>query len=138
MPLSLVSVGIVYNDSCPALSNLPQLLIALGTLITISSAVNTIDYNFGHLAFSKVCRSIFMIFFNVIINGLAIVAFAFICVQIFRKQNDPDFADAMSIDYCHPFVYLFSYWLATSVLGFLWMLLLFSAVFWCVSVTSKS
>lgn len=125
----MLSVGVAFYRSCPAL-NIPIALITMGSLITSSNLINMIVH-FSHTT-TTVTRSAVIVTLNVVINSAAIVTFFLMCAWIYGKA-EPDYGNVLAPNYCHPVLYMYCYWLVTSVVAIVWLLSLFSFIFWCLS-----
>ena len=135
-PVALISIGSVYNHSCTAIEVLPKQLIAIGVFIMATNIINAIDYFAGDRLWSKEKRSVVVVITNVIFNGLVVILFSLLCASMYGHPT-PNHDNVGALDYCHPIPYIFAYWLTTSVIAFLWLLLIFSFILWCITTTEE-
>ncbi|KAI1286687.1 hypothetical protein HDE_10702 [Halotydeus destructor] len=132
LPVAMMIIGSLYLHSCPAIKSIPSLLIMIGALTSFCNLLNLIDHFLGSKLLDQQLRSVLVVLTNICVNGMVMIMFTFLCIWIYGHP-EPDQQNPESPEYCDSAVYLFAYWLSTTVITFIWFLVMISAIFWCIS-----
>uniref|UniRef100_T1J3Z8 Transmembrane protein 272-like n=1 Tax=Strigamia maritima TaxID=126957 RepID=T1J3Z8_STRMM len=128
IPMSMIIIGSMYLHNCPAEPYIPIYLIvggafgSLKNLMSCGSRYRRDDTDENHLRQNPV---------DMIINCFLFAWFITGCVWVY-KIYEPEY-DATKENYCNKILYLFSFWLLTSVFI---LVGLFGACICCVGISA--
>ncbi|XP_070552909.1 transmembrane protein 272-like [Ptychodera flava] len=117
VPITMIVIGAIYKDQCPAEPYIPIFLIVSGTFTIVATLLSI----FAGMMYQcqLICcgdedecatvHSCMLCFYGLI--GIFMMAW-FIAGNVWiYRTHEPNYYDVEADDYCHKTLYLFSFWL---------------------------
>ncbi|XP_071478937.1 uncharacterized protein [Diadema antillarum] len=118
VPASMIYFGFMYLDKCPGLPLVPLYLVANGSVLLFKLLLDLAVRIQRHVVFSTGSGSDALQYFcgcTFCSNVCTVIAMSlFFANNFWLLSFEPVTGDRWSRNYCHPFVYSFSVWMAIS------------------------
>jgi len=113
IPLAMIAIGATHFNNCPAIPELPALLIAAGSVLAFGTLGNIADVLLeGYLYHTSDRRkSAVITVFNIAIFITLIICLILGCMWVYGRPEPAEFPTEEQGQYCHPVVYQVTFWL---------------------------
>ena len=131
IPLIMFGIGIGYYEQCPAVPELPILLIISGILLHLQNMISGCNHCFGgwlcsRFNVSNVSRQKALYFSNGLFNIALATCFVLLFLALFINPK-PNYSSDSGLAYCHMVIYMFSWGFVTFIcISFLLVILTFT------------